>query len=243
MFVGADPSFARDRLKSAGAVAVLHALLFYALVAGFSTILVQDQDDALKLFSIRAPTPPPTEPPRPATVRRTAREGAAAPENLRSRASPVVAPTPRIELPLPPTVVVAPVPGVAHDPDSGASNRPGPGMGAGGEGNGTGSGRRGDGTGAGAGGPARLIRGRIANSDYPRSAWRDRIEGEVVVHLEVAPTGRVSECRVARSSGNGDLDSTTCRLIVERFRYAPALDGEGRAVPAVMGWRQSWWLE
>ena len=40
-----------------------------------------------------------------------------------------------------------------------------------------------------------------------------------------------------------ELDAATCRLIVERFRYRPALDAAGRPTTDVRHWRQRWWLE
>jgi protein TonB len=46
-----------------------------------------------------------------------------------------------------------------------------------------------------------------------------------------------------KSSGHSELDSTTCRLIEQRFRYEPARDSEGRPVPQVVGWAQRWWQE
>jgi protein TonB len=64
----------------------------------------------------------------------------------------------------------------------------------------------------------------------------------VQAHFEVGVDGRVSDCRVVRSSGNAELDATTCRLIERRFRYAPARDAQGRAVPDVAGWEEEWWI-
>jgi periplasmic protein TonB len=236
--------FRQDRVRSAAGVVLLHALLAYALIAGFNVEVVSRTNDRLKLFSVAEPTPPP--PPvaetAPALARSKAADGAASPENLRARATPVVAPPPEVATRVASPVIAAPDPGTGSDNDSGASNRPGLGTGAGGLGTGTGSGREGDGNGAG-GAPARLIRGRIVNSDYPRSAWRAQNEGSVTVHLTVGTSGRVTECRVARSSGDAELDSTTCRLIRERFRYEPARNSRGEPVAEVVGWRQTWWLE
>jgi protein TonB len=38
----------------------------------------------------------------------------------------------------------------------------------------------------------------------------------------------VTGCRVTRSSGSRALDSTTCRLIEQRFRFRPSRDALGR---------------
>jgi protein TonB len=48
---------------------------------------------------------------------------------------------------------------------------------------------------------------------------------------------------VIRSSGDADLDGTTCQLIERRYRYRPALDAEGRPVPEDRIWKQIWWIE
>ncbi|MCA1749419.1 MAG: energy transducer TonB, partial [Sphingomonadales bacterium] len=49
-------------------------------------------------------------------------------------------------------------------------------------------------------------------------------------------------CVVVESSGNADLDSATCRMIRQRFRYAPARNAAGEPVADRRGWRQSWCL-
>jgi len=86
------------------------------------------------------------------------------------------------------------------------------------------------------------ISGVIRNSDYPRAARRAAAEGVVFVRFEVQPDGRVGECAITRSSGYSILDDATCDLIQRRFRYRPARDDQGRAVPDVIVGRQAWWL-
>ena len=155
-----------------------------------------------------------------------------------------MAPTPRIRIEAARQIGAAPIAGTGPDISAGASAQPGPGTGAGGVGTGTGSG--GTGTGTGRGGiatRARHVSGRIDDRDYPRTAYRDRTEGVVSARLTIATDGRVSRCVVTRSSGNAELDETTCRLIERRFRYEPARDAAGKVVVSEMGWRQSWWLE
>jgi protein TonB len=68
------------------------------------------------------------------------------------------------------------------------------------------------------------------------------VEGSVAVRFTVEPSGRVSGCTVIRSSANEELDSTTCRLIEQRFRYRPARDSEGRPVPEVISRTFDWLL-
>ena len=93
----------------------------------------------------------------------------------------------------------------------------------------------GDGDGGGGGGsPLRQIGGRISGRDYPRDLLRAGLGGTVWVRYVVGTNGRVGECRIARSSGYPELDETTCRLIVERFRFKPRRDASGRKVSGVV---------
>ncbi len=241
----------RDRLKSAVAVAVFHALIGYALLKGLGFEVVRQAGAEFKLFDVtEEPPPPPAKPAPPAKAEsKIAKpkdpEGAASPANLRDTPSPIVAPPPEIRLEIPSPVIAAPVAGQGNAEEAGAANVPGPGTGSGGEGNGLGSGEQGTGTGGGGGGRgtrARLISGSIRESDYPRAALRSGATGTVFLRFVVAPNGRVSECAVTRSSGSADLDATTCRLIMRRFRYKPARDPQGRAIPDIIRGEHLWEL-
>ncbi len=234
----------RHRLGSAVAAAAVHLLLGYALIAGLGIRPPILPAEPLKLFDIAAEPPPPPETrpaPRP---KADAPEGAAAPPNLEADPTPIVAPTPRIRIEVAEALGAAPIAGSGSATSAGASTVAGLGTGAGGDGTGTGAG--GEGRGPGSGGiatRARHLRGRIGDDDYPRGAYRERVGGTVIAQLTVSAEGRISRCEISRSSGNAELDSTTCRLILRRFRYAPARDAQGRAVASQVGWRQLWWLE
>ena len=225
-----------DRARGAAAVAALHLAAGFALLSGMGSVPSTMKEPPLKLINLPQPaaTPSPPRVERRAEKRPLTRkaEGAPAP-----RPVPVVAPVSEVVLAVSSPLVSAPVPG------DGADNRAG--AGSGGTGSGSGSG----GTGTGGGGEggvvsrARLLSGRLRDSDYPRSASRARAGGTVVVRFAVGANGRASGCRVTRSSGHAELDATTCRLIEKRFRYAPARGADGQPVPDVMGWKQDWWLE
>lgn len=241
----ADHDTIRSRIKSAIGVAAVHALLGYVLIHGLGfEIAGKASDDRLKLFDVASePPPPPIEELLPAEPRAPDPEGAAAPPNLKATPTPVVAPPPVIRLPAPSPVVAAPIPGPGSDASAGASDKAGPGTGAGGEGTGTGSGRAGDGDGGGgAATRARHLQGDIDRRDYPDAAGDAGVEGSVLVLIYVGTDGGVDDCRVERSSGSAELDSATCRLVERRFRYAPARDARGRAVPDILGWNQDWWI-
>jgi protein TonB len=231
----------RDKAKSALGVAFLHGLLGYALLIGFGVEIDRRRDGALKIFDVAVPPPPPTDTEPVATG--DGPEGAASAPNLEAREAPVVAPRPKVRLDRPQPVSAAPETAMGSDSSAGAAQRVGPDQGSGGAGSGTGSGLGGNGSGGGGGAKARWLRGRIVDSDYPRAASRAGATGVVIVRFTVGPDGRASGCAIAKSSGNTELDATTCALIERRFRYEPARGADGRAVPSAMGWKQSWWQE
>ncbi|WP_332810510.1 energy transducer TonB, partial [Sphingomonas sp.] len=107
-----------------------------------------------------------------------------------------------------------------------------------------GSGQGAGGEGAGAGGAVHAQRrsGSLRDRDYPPAARREGAEGIVHVRFTVDTDGRAGGCTVTRSSGHAALDTTTCRLIEERFRYLPARDAEGRPVPETISLFYQWGL-
>ena len=242
----------RDRVKAAVGVAALEALLGYALIVGLSMGRGIPAPEPLRVLGLAPePPPPPKKKPKPPPRHDKAvdPEGAAAPPNLRATPTEIVRPPPPpIVFPPPPPVAAAPIAGIGAAPSAGAAPVPGPGTGAGGEGNGTGSGLGGNGTGGGGNGgpgrgrgkPPKHIHGKITNADYPEAAKAAGAQGGLWVQYTVMTTGRVTNCRVRRSSGNALLDSTTCRLIQERFVFRPAKDERGRPVQADLVEEHSW---
>jgi protein TonB len=233
----------RDRIGAAAGVAVLEALLAYALLSGLHVVPGVPAPDALRLLNlVPPPAPPPPKKPKPPPLKeRAARpEGAAAPPNLRATPTEIVRPPPTMVFPPPPPVAAAPIAGTGAAPSAGAAPVPGPGTGAGGIGNGTGSGLGGNGTGGGGSGgggrgrgkPPKHISGTIRHADYPEPAKEAGAQGRVWVRYTVQVDGRVGNCRILRSSGNASLDETTCRLIQQRFLFRPAKDERGRPVQA-----------
>jgi protein TonB len=257
MMVPAIDERNRDRLKSMAGVAVFHALLGYALITGLGFDPVGQVTEQLKMFNViekaLPPPPPPTPaPPDKAEAKKVAKpknaEGAASPANLRDTPTQIVAPKPVIPIPVPPPIPAAPVAGQGNAEAAGAADVRGPGTGAGGVGTGLGSGMHGDGTGGGGAGggratKVRFISGRITPDDYPRRAFNAGIGGTVHLRFIVGTSGRVTDCAVTRSSGNAELDSTTCRLIMRRLRYRPATDAQGRPIPATVIGQHEWIAE
>ncbi|WP_417620627.1 energy transducer TonB [Parasphingorhabdus sp.] len=230
-----------DRAKSLFAVIMIHAAIGYALVSGMGMEMVKSVSAGLNVITITAAAPPEPVPDRKPAQ---AEEGAASQENLKARASQIVAPKPAVKLDIISPVVAAPISGPGRDNDSGASDRPGSGTGGGGQGEGSGSGSSGDGSGAGGivSGP-RHVSGAFTRKDIPRNVWKAAARGDVVAHFTVGVDGRASDCHIKRSSGHPALDAITCELIEARFRFEPARDAFGRPVAQPYGWLQQWWRD
>jgi len=69
-------------------------------------------------------------------------------------------------------------------------------------------------------------------SDYPPSALAAHATGETHALVDVGVDGTPSNCRIKRSSGNREIDSATCKIILKRSRFHPAKDTQGIAVAA-----------
>lgn len=229
---------AGGRLRGAIGAILVQCILGALLLSGLTVRRGAQETPAMTMLDFTLPPPPTPEPaPKAKPLPHRRPEGAAAPPNLKSRATEVTSPVPAI-VPIP-QIVVAPQAASGNDASSGNAPVAGPGTGAGGEGNGTGSG--GSGTGDGDGGtPLRWIAGSIRESDYPRAALEAGIGGTVYLRFTVGVKGRVTDCIVTRSSGNRDLDETTCRLIVKRFRYKPSLDANGRPYADTVTGEHEW---
>jgi protein TonB len=244
---------ARERAVSATASLAIIACGAAALVIGLApdSPIRRNVEQTLTAFTPDRETPPtkrPAPPPAP-TDRKTDKaessraRDAASPRNLRNRATAIFAPV-LPPLRSPPPVIAAAKPALGSASKSGASDVIGPGQGAGGFGNGTGGGGNGDG-GDGDGDGDSVTRpiqisGKLRWSDLPRDLRQSHRGGELELVYRVSIDGRVSNCRITRSSGLASLDAQTCRLITERFRFRPSRDAAGRPVPAniieVHGW-------
>lgn len=229
------------------AVAAIHGALLFALLHLSGRVDLTDPQSVLRTFDVtqvpQPPAPPPPKPSEKAKPKPKQKEGGSAPKNIKSAATPVVAPKPIVERQIPNPIVVAEVPRQGTDPTQGAADVRGPGTGAGGIGTGTGSGRGGNGPGGGGDGgvavPVRLLQG-ISGRDYPREIMaRWPRGGRIDVILRIEANGRVSSCRVGRSFGNPVADQWTCSLITQRGQFRPALDRSGRPIAGWFGYSQA----
>lgn len=79
--------------------------------------------------------------------------------------------------------------------------------------------------------PRAQLASYVSDDDYPASALKRGEQGRVAFSLDVAADGRVTSCRITRSSGSSALDNATCRIMRSRARYTPALNARGYPVP------------
>ena len=238
----------RDKSGAIAGVVVIHAVLLVMLMHLSGRIDLADPQSVLRTFDVTEVPPPQStpDPPTPAdeTEQPREQEGAASAENLRSQATPVVAPKPPIELPIPLPVTPTQSPNEGAAPTQGASNVAGPGTGAGGTGRGTGSGGAGSGTGGGGDGGiatrAQPITRGPRGRDFPGHLRRLLSSGySPWVKFTIEPNGRLSNCRVYQSSGNAELDSATCTLVTRGLVYRPATNRRGEPVASEGIYRQA----
>jgi protein TonB len=227
------PDVGRDtRAKAIAAVVAVHVALAGVILSGLNVEMVSKAVERLKTFDIAPPPPPPPQPPpKPAPWPRQMKKEAGAPAR-KAEPSPVVAPpTP---LPVRSPLPAAKVAGTGNAATSGAAAS-GSGTGAGGAGNGLGG-----------GGdysrftPARRI-SRIPDREYRRLSATGIASGSVGVTVKVSADGGVSNCRVARSSGDRSIDALMCELTLRYIRFDPARDPTGRAVAQDITFYPNWW--
>jgi protein TonB len=235
----------RDRAMTIFLVVAIHVALAFALINLSQPLRDKLPEEVVEIFDVTEPPPPPAiveELPQPEDAKPQREEGAASAKNIESKATPVVAPKPPIQLPIPQPIPVTKTPNTGSDSTQGASNVVGPGTGAGGVGTGTGSGGSGSGTGGGGtGGIATrpsVVRG-ITNRDYPDEVARYWPRGGAVfIAVRVLPNGRATDCKINRSIGVPAIDQWTCKLVEERAVFRPATDANGRPVASWYGYIQ-----
>src|SRR5437763_15975590 len=105
----------RDRSGAIAAVIAVHAALLFALLHLSGKMPLAAEQSVLSVFDVSPPKPPPPPPPPPQKLQPKPKEKQAgsAPKNIRSEATPVVAPTPRIPAPSPIAATQTPRQGIA----------------------------------------------------------------------------------------------------------------------------------
>lgn len=216
-------------------VLIVQGGLGLALLSGLSIgALPTPHELASRLIEVTLPPPPPPPPPvipKPVRPKPAPKRKAAAPPPHIAKPGGSPGPAKHAKAAIP----KLPTPAPAAAPAGG-----GRGTGAS-QGNGSGGGNGTGGAGADEGGTdLEKIAGDISGSDLPPNLAAANVGGRVTATITVGTDGRVTSCRVARSSGNAQLDSLTCRLIQQRYRFRPSTDRYGRPVPDEADVDQDW---
>ena len=222
-----------DKAKAIAAVIAVHVALAAVIVSGLNVRMVSRAVETLRTFDIRQPPPPPPQKPPPPSRRHNAVKRPSGAPARKAEATPVVAPRPRIPVQSP--IVAAKVAGSGSAATSGAGTS-GAGTGAGGSGNGPGGG----GVDYSKFTPARRIT-KIPDREYGRLAATGIPSGAVGVTIRVNGDGSVSNCRIARSSGDRSIDALMCQLTLRHVRFSPARDPAGRAVSQDVTFYPNWY--
>jgi protein TonB len=233
----------RDRSGAIAAVIAIHAALLFVFLHLSGKIDLANPQSALRVFDLGSPPPSPPQVQQREQPKPKEKEGGSAPKNIKSEATPVAAPRPKIVTPPVQQIAASETPRQGTTPTQGASNVRGPGTGAGGVGTGTGSGAGGNGPGGGGDSgvaePPRLVTPVLLGRDFPRDLldqWPSRTP--VFLRLRVDARGYISECIVDRGTGVAGIDSIVCNLAHDRLRFRPALNRSGQAVAGWFGYAQ-----
>ncbi|HKT16084.1 MAG TPA: TonB family protein [Allosphingosinicella sp.] len=208
-----DQRMGAGRITSIVIVAILHALLGYALVTGMAYQVIKKAAEDLKTFDVNEEPPPPEEVPPPEKIPEVQPPPVVAPP-------PVVRmntqPPPIVSVPIAPPPVITPTAPPAPPPPPPPKIEP-------------------------ARAKANLA-SYVSNDDYPDAALRNEEQGVTAFRLEVGPDGRVVNCTVTSSSGSTTLDNATCRIMKSRARFTPATDSSGKKVSDSTSSRIRWVL-
>jgi len=233
----------RDKGSAIAGVVAIHALLLFALLHLSGKIDLSDPQSVMRTFDLRDVPPPPPPPQQAQRPKPKAKQGGSAPKNVKSQATPVVAPKPKVVTRPVQEIASSQTPAMGADPTQGASNVRRSGTGAGGVGNGTGSGNGGNGPGGGGDNavaePPHLVTPVLTGRDFPSEMLDQWPRGvPVFLRIRVNPQGYVSECNVLRGTGVAVIDTVMCNIVHDRLRFRPAMNRRGQAVAGWFGYAQ-----
>jgi protein TonB len=207
----------RGRVYAIIAVAVLHALLAYAVVTGLAYNFMKKAAEDLKTFDVQEEPPPPPEPPPPEQPQVQPppivspppinRMPAPSPPIFSVPSAPPFVPTPTAP-PAPPLPPAPPAPPRLVEPAHARAN----------------------------------LSSYISDSDYPASAIRAEQQGTTGFRLSIGTDGRVTGCTITSSSGSPALDDAVCRIMRSRARFTPARDDHGNPTTDSTSSRIRWVL-
>jgi protein TonB len=211
----ADQQMSGNRIVAIVIVALIHIFIGYALVTGLAYEAATKVLERVTTIDVEEPPPPeeePDEPPPPEPDTPPPPVAPPPPINI-APAPPPIQTQAEIPPPSPPAQVIpppappAPPPAPPPPPSQARDAQPK--------------------------GQSRWQRRIVEN--YPSRALREEVEGTVGVSVTVGANGRVSGCRVSRSSGSKVLDDAACKGMTRYARFDPALNDAGNPVSGSWG--------
>jgi TonB family protein len=88
--------------------------------------------------------------------------------------------------------------------------------------------------------PLKPLPDYFSPSDYPEQAIRESAGGRSRVVLRIDEAGTPKDCLVEETSGIATLDAQTCAILIERAKFAPALDANGKPTRSVLTEQVKW---
>lgn len=80
----------------------------------------------------------------------------------------------------------------------------------------------------------------VTTNDYPTRDLRQGNEGTAEFTLTVGTDGRVTDCRITRSTGHTGLDQATCGKVSQRARFTPARNENNQPMTGTFSSRITW---
>jgi len=202
----ADQELSGNRIVALIIVALIHIGLGYALVTGLAYSAFKEVVERVSMVDVEEEPPPEDEPPPepepdtsppPIVAPVPPINVSVAPPAIRTQVQ--IPPPAPIQVRVPPPAPVAAPPAPPPPPSQARGATP-------------------------------RNQGRWAGQiqqNYPSRARRTGTEGDVGVTVTIGANGRVSACRVSRSSGENSLDDAACKGMRRYARFNPALDASG----------------
>jgi protein TonB len=77
---------------------------------------------------------------------------------------------------------------------------------------------------------------QVAATSAPKPVEQARTQ----ISFEVNKAGRIENCAVTESSGHPELDAKACAIAVDKARYVPAKDADGKPVRTAKTLKVTW---
>jgi periplasmic protein TonB len=212
----ADQEMSTTRMVSIGVVALLHVVLGYALVTGLAYNAAAQLFEDLQTFDVKEEKPKEEEkpPPPPKDIKLPEPPKQLQPPPPTNTPQPLPPAPPQPPAP-PPAPPLPPAPPPPAPPPTPAPPRVAT--------------------------KAVLKSGSISNDDYPPSSSRNEEEGTSVASYTIGTDGRVTNC--SANGATSALDAETCKLIIRRFKFKPAIGSDGNPIQENRSQRVKWQIQ